>query len=133
MGGNEHAMILAGKVDPDSRKIELAGVSSAGTLIFKTDGENCTLGPGIPDQARHIFRRIPRDMANIFLFNMNDALAENSGDGYITLIAQDGTESLFHPQQDGSLQLKERYHIWHWHCAYSSGGKTAVSGIPFRK
>lgn len=124
MGGNEHAMILAGKVDPLSRKIELAGVSSAGTLIFKTDGESCTLGPGIPSQAEQIFRQIPRDAENIFLFNTTGALAENTEDGYIiALTAPDGTESIFHRQNDGVWKLTERF-TRRWHCTYSADGKT---------
>ena len=120
----EHAMILAGKIDPVQKKIELAGISSAGTLIFKTDGKDCVPGPGIPDSAKQIFRQIPEDAANIFLFNTDQALAENTADGYITLKAQNGTGSLFQQQPDGALRLTERWNTRHWHCHYDADGKT---------
>lgn len=118
-------MILAAEIDPVSKTASVAGLSPAGTLLFRAGPAGYTAGPGVPDNARRIFAGIPEDFTRIFCHDLSGVLAYQADERYIMLESPDGTQWLIdqdvpclRSRSSGSFPFRK------WRCDFS--GKTVT-------
>ena len=116
--------LLAAELNPATGTIKAAGVSGAGTLLFRINGRDCIWGSGIPENAQKLLASFREDLCRIFLLKDRNPLAVKQKAEYIVLSSQNGVKWEIHP--DRTIRKETSFPIRKWTGEYRDSGRTVL-------
>ena len=121
--GNELTAILVFELDPADGSVKASGILPAGTLLFRTKGQEIVLGNGIPENAKHLFKNIRTDLQRIFLLDPAGALAVRDGE---TILLRTKDQVDWELTGDALVRRSGTFPCRKWACRLENNGKNAV-------
>ncbi|MBO4631140.1 MAG: hypothetical protein J5858_04380, partial [Lentisphaeria bacterium] len=122
MLNRKYTFLLAAELNPGTGEIKAAGISGAGTLLFRINGLDCTAGSGMPENAGKLLSAFQKDLCRIFLLKDQTPLAVKRKTEYIALSLDNGVKWGLHPdkiiRQSGSFPVRK------WMAEYRDSGRT---------